>query len=219
MRPFDIDEARAELKNTTQNSGGGRKLSFFDRCAAYAALYMGARPSIVAEFFSLSETSVSFIAGCRNDTRAPFTNEIGTPSTDPNLTRDRSPSRKPRYQDVAAEFDRLGELEFIKTYYHSTYRDSIVALQNGPRKQPKPDPAARDCEGVHEIPGGDVWVTVRWIGGADDGGWAWSDCEANGDRGANSWTGRELFDRQEKFKPYRTSKAALDGAKEYWERD
>lgn len=107
------------------------KLTFRERCGAFAYLCMGARPSLVKEMFGLSRSSVSYLAGRvpskagvtitvdnpNYDSSAPaskpcFTETIG--ARDPGRPRD--PNRKLRYQDVVDECERLGEDEFCRVY-------------------------------------------------------------------------------------------------------
>ena len=55
----------------------GPKLTFLDRCAAFALLYQGIPQPIVAKLFGLSRASVSYIAGCVPiDNRQPVTIEL-----------------------------------------------------------------------------------------------------------------------------------------------
>ena len=117
--PFDPVADLRELARLAP-AGTGRKLSFDQKCAAYAALYNGVKLSIVAEVFNLSRTSVSNLAGCREDNRPQSTMTVGDyaetfPS--PSISKRAYKGRKPRYADIAAEFERLGEDEFTARYY------------------------------------------------------------------------------------------------------
>jgi hypothetical protein len=224
---FDMDKAAEELRAVKQPSRGGRKLRLAEQCAAFAALRHGARAAAVASVFNLSETTVSNLAGCIDDDRAPIADLDGG-LHDPNLTRGRDPERVQRYRAVAEEFNRLGEAEFKRRYYTPFFHELILAAQSKPRTPRHPPTADRyadDYQGVHEMPIGGVWIFVLWMDDADHAypktpGWSWSTCEANGSPTAHTvWTGQELFDPHKKFTPYRTSKAALEGAQKYWARD
>jgi hypothetical protein len=117
--PFD---ARAALDELTRLAPAvhGRKLNQTMQCAAYAALWNGMSNKIVAEVFNLSLTSVSNLAGCRNDLRTETIIEVGDYSEthpSPSLTKRKYRARKARYLAVAREWDRLGADEFIRFYF------------------------------------------------------------------------------------------------------
>jgi hypothetical protein len=117
--PFDPFAALAELRKIAP-SVKGRKLDLFRQCAAYAALWNGISPKIVAENFNLSLTSVSNLAGCREDKRTETTMTVGDYSEtfpNPSLTKRKYRARKARYIAVAREWERLGEQEFIRVYF------------------------------------------------------------------------------------------------------
>ena len=67
---FDAISEASELANTYP-SRAGRKLTFSQRCSAYAALFEGTSQVLVATAFRLSRPSISALANCRKDTRAP----------------------------------------------------------------------------------------------------------------------------------------------------
>jgi hypothetical protein len=213
---FDIDKAVATLRAAAPIQKSGRKLSFTGKCAAYGALHCGAKPYAVAAVFGLSETSISFLAGCRTDDRAPL-EDLDGGLHDLNLTRGRRGDRRPRYQDVATEFERLGEREFLRRYLTPSIYERIVAAQSQPKNTAhnfKPNPNADKLRGVHDF-GEGLWIRVEWI--PPDHGWAWCECEKDGDIENNRWKGRELDEPGKPFTPYRTSKDALDGAKKEYE--
>lgn len=131
---FDPQKAVRELAKLYP-AGQGRKLSFARLCGAYAALFNGVKVEVVAEAFYLSRTSVSNLAGCRNDLREATRIEVGPlaethPS--PSLTQRKYLNRKLRYQNVAREFDRLGEAEFLRLYYtrqiHAEIRNAAATM-------------------------------------------------------------------------------------------
>lgn len=102
----------------------GPKLTFEGRCQVYAALHGGAPQVVVAKAFDLSPTTVSNIASCRDDDRIPVVVEVfdgqrihSETHMSPHLKRKRDPDRRPRYPEVAAEFEGMGEEEFIRRYY------------------------------------------------------------------------------------------------------
>ena len=171
-----FDPLKALAKRAAASiDGTGRKLTLFDKCAAFACLYGGTKSSVVAKAFGLSSASVSYLAGCRPiDDRRPMTisfdvrqqatddkgyllvepapdNKESFPPaqrtpimvtktitetiTPTNLNMRRSSDRKPRYQDVAREFDRLGEEMFLRTYYTADIDARIERIE---RNRPKP---------------------------------------------------------------------------------
>ena len=202
---FDIDKASAELRAVAPPRRGGRKLTLASQCAAFAALRAGANFNSVAIVFDLSETTVSNLAGCIHDDRAPI-EDLDGGLHDINLTRGRAPDRTPRYRAVAQEFNRLGELEFKRRYYTPDIHERILAAQSKPkipRNRLLGNFYAAEFKGVNEMPIGGVWVTIGWMNEF----WGWADCSAKGGQ-QGPW-----------HTPYRTSKDALEGAKKYWARD
>ena len=138
---FDPLEALAK-RAAASIDGTGRKLTLFDKCAAFACLYGGTKSSVVAKAFGLSSASVSYLAGCRPiDDRKPVTITIddgqrlhSETHTPPNLNMRRSSDRKPRYQDVAREFDRLGEDHVPPHLLHRRYRRAHRTHRTKPPK-------------------------------------------------------------------------------------
>jgi hypothetical protein len=140
---FDaISEAR-ELANTYP-SRAGRKLTFSQRCSAYAALLEGTSQVLVATAFRLSRASISALANCRKDTRGPVTMELAGRTYkvgELNVTPRRRDGQR-RYQEVAQEFERLGYEPFMQTYFTP---DIKARIKEAARKRPVygvPDPGA-----------------------------------------------------------------------------
>ena len=122
--PIAPMEAMERIRNANRGGGAFRKLSFAERCGAFAALYAGARNAVVAKAFGLNPVTVSYLNGCLqqdpNPTRrtTKWTGEgdgeiVETPD-DHNAHRD--PRRRRRYEDVGMEFEALGEEEFASRY-------------------------------------------------------------------------------------------------------
>jgi hypothetical protein len=117
--PFDPRKSLAELRALAP-AGCGRKLSLDRQCAAYAALWNGIKLEVVMETFGLSRTSVSNLAGCRNDPRTETKMTVGDYSEtfpNPSLTARKHRDRRPHYPAVKREYERLGEDEFLRVYY------------------------------------------------------------------------------------------------------
>ena len=116
---FDPKRALDELRRLAP-ALAGRKLTLERQCAAYAALWNGVKPEMVAVNFRLSRTSVSNLAGCRNDIRTETIITVGDYSEtfpNPSLTQRKHRDRRPHYPAVKREFDRLGEQEFTRVYF------------------------------------------------------------------------------------------------------
>lgn len=117
-RPFHV-RAAEYLQKTYKPSHTAPKLLHEGKCEAYALLYNGTRPDVVARMFGISRSTVSYIAGCREDNRVATTFEtvpghfetLGGPKI-----KHRNVNRKPRYQEVADEFETLGEDAFLERY-------------------------------------------------------------------------------------------------------
>ena len=120
---WNVENAMAQLR--ASNTGGGRKMSFNDQCAAFAAMYGGAKNMVVARAFKISLTTASNISGCLEQDPTPWQREMvydqasktmveNTRPRDHN--RIRNPNRSRRYESVAREFEALGVDEFNRRY-------------------------------------------------------------------------------------------------------
>ena len=119
--PFKVAEKRKELYANWRITGP--KLSFEERCQAYALMHQGEPQSVICEAFHISRATASAIAGCRFDDRTPVTIEIEDgirthteTHLEPKLNHRRVDGHKPKYQEVAREFESLGYENFIRTY-------------------------------------------------------------------------------------------------------
>ena len=194
-------------------SRSGAKLTPEHRCQAYAALYQGIAQVLVATAFGLSRPSISALANCRKDTRGPVTMELpdynseGTPILRThivghlNITPLRRSERKPRYQDVAAEFDRLGETAFIQTYYTPQLK---ARIDNAAYKRPVygvPQPSANQYafENFGAFEAGD-WFRIDWRDG-----WFYAVCKPDG---SPRWNDELSYRGDNKDKPFPSSEAA-----------
>ena len=118
-RPFHVQAMEALLNHAPPRPHTAPKLTHEGRCQVYALLYLGQRPDVVSRLFGLSRATVSHLGGCRDDDRVATTFEmtpghfetLGGPNINP-----RQEGRRPRYQDVAREFESLGEDEFMRRY-------------------------------------------------------------------------------------------------------
>ena len=155
-------------------------------------------PYVVAESYELSRATVSQIGGCRDDERRPIIMEVGGHAETLhaiNITRRRTEDRKPRYQAVAREFDRLGEAEFLARYFTPAVRAKVGRVK--PRSRAY-DPTDTNHNGLcHD---GEGYVTINLIEGQ---GWAYFDCDENGE----NLSGPYLNDQQKYF---RTDRAAWE---------
>jgi hypothetical protein len=191
-KPFDARAAVRELALLAP-AHRGRKLTFARKCGAYAALYNGVANALVAEEFHLSRASVSALAGCRDDPRTATVINIGEYSEtfpSPSLTRRKRPDRKPRYQDVAAEFDRLGADRFLAAYFTPQLHRALIGRV---RAIAGADPNASQFAGVFRQNAGIPSmpeVIDRYLIAWHDGAWQYHSCEENGELAATSaWSG------------------------------
>lgn len=196
----------------------GRKLEFDQRCEAYAALYQGVAQVLVATAFGLSRQSISALTNCRRDTRRPVTMELpgytdeGTPIIrdyvvgDLNITKLRRPKayRKPRYQEVAAEFNRLGETAFIQAYYTPYLKARIdeAAKKRPVYGLPDPDADQYAFASIGAFEAGD-WFRIDWR----DEGWRYAVCKPDG---SPRWDDAFHYKGDDKEKPFQTSTAVFN---------
>lgn len=103
----------------------GRKLRFREQCAAFALLYGGTKPFIVARAFGVSGPTISYLGGCLEQDPTPWQRELvydrsehamieRTRARDHN--KGRNPNRIRHYEMVAREFEALGVQEFNNRY-------------------------------------------------------------------------------------------------------
>ena len=218
--PFDALKALAKRAAASKDDNA-RKLTLFDKCAAFACLYGGTRSAIVAKAFGLSSASVSYLAGCRPiDDRKPVTITIddgqrlhSETHTPPNLNMRRSADRKPRYQDVAREFDRLGEEMFLRTYYTADIDARIERIE---QKRPKPgddrtpfsfNPKADSHADLHNFGVNQFGVEecIRIVCDPKRG-WMYDGCNPDKSKLGEQWN----WTYDDNDKPFRTSKAAYE---------
>ena len=137
-----FDEMMSELKEG--EPWGGRKLTFAQKCGAFAALYGGARNMVVARAFDLSPVTVSKLAGCLESDPEPYRREYKVDAqtgeeVSYNIKRDhnrhRARNRALHYQDIAEEFYNLGRDEFTKKYYTTLTHARIVAAKESIRAE------------------------------------------------------------------------------------
>ena len=119
---------------------GARKLTFAEKCGAFAALYSGYRNQVVARAFGISVQATSKLSGCLEYDPDPYKREVVevvddqhrvelvervTPH-DHNAINNRNPNRHRHYQDVGREFEALGAEEFIRRYYTERIHKRII---------------------------------------------------------------------------------------------
>jgi hypothetical protein len=121
---------------------GARKLTFPEKCGAFAALYSGVRNQVVARAFDISIQATSNLSGCLEYDPDPYREEYATGERadgafhNPDLeapmrvlrdhNRNRNPNRHRHYQDVGREFEALGAEEFIRRYYNERTHKRII---------------------------------------------------------------------------------------------
>jgi hypothetical protein len=137
---WNVENAMAQLR--ASNTGGGRKMSFNDQCAAFAAMYGGAKNMVVARAFDISLTTASNISGCLEQDPTPWQREMiyrdgamveNIRPRDHNKIR--NPNRSRRYENVAREFEALGVDIFERI--RQAHREIRAERNPKPRGRPK----------------------------------------------------------------------------------
>lgn len=129
-KPFDayamMEKSRARWRRLFPQYDRAPKLTLAGRCQVYACYLMDTPQAVICRMFGLSRATVSYIEGCRDDNRKSEKLEIAgySETIGPRRNSDRRMiQRKERYKDVAEEFDRLGEKEFLQVYYPRTMEE------------------------------------------------------------------------------------------------
>jgi hypothetical protein len=155
---FDPRKAIAELVGA-EPTEKARRLTFYDQCSAFYALYNGARPKVVAAAFGVTKTTVSLIGGCLTTDPRPYRVELVQEYiTEPadytdargrqrqrhtrvptgrmvekrirdDMNQGRNPNRIQRYGRVAEEFHRLGEGAFAEKYYTNEVHTRLMRVK------------------------------------------------------------------------------------------
>ena len=117
-RPFHV-RMEEKYRGYFKPHDNAPRLEHAGKCEIYILLHIGTHPRVMARMFGISLATVSHIGGCRNDNRKPTTFEM-TPDHYETVggprIKHRNMNRKPRYQEVAEEFETLGEDEFKRKY-------------------------------------------------------------------------------------------------------
>lgn len=148
MSDFDpyekLDAMRAYWRqHYPRHFAGKRKLTLEGQCEVYACLYAGVPSFFIMHMFEISRSTVGYIAGCRDDDRKPTELEHDSGFIDPKTKlpiiyheyiggaaiKPHDPDRKQRYANVAAEFDRLGEAEFMRAYYNARVQRRLADVR------------------------------------------------------------------------------------------
>ena len=129
--------------------GGGRKLTFTEKCGAFAALYAGVSNKVVARAFGLAAQTVSKLSGCLDYDPDPYKLEVVEVADDRHrvevierkVRRDHNERRKPNrhlhYNDVAREFEALGPEEFERRYYTERVHKRVILAKEQLRAEAK----------------------------------------------------------------------------------
>lgn len=191
------------LLAASMTDSSGPKLSFVDRCSAYAALQMGIKQKVVLKAFGLSSAAVSMLANCGRN--------------------------KARYGEVRREFERLGDRAFAEQYYSDeiharVQRIKLDAEQIGDdRRLRGPSPNANkyafDYYGPVVLKSGEIF-RIDWIGA----GWFFVDVPdiagtwtPPSQGGTSRYRGEEINDETKPGelpgarRPFKTSSAAYNG--------
>ena len=107
-RPFH-ERAAENLRRMFPPHRQAPKLTHDGHCEVYACLYYQIPQYVVAKAFDLTPSTVSMIAACRQ--------------------RSQNINRKVRYAKVEAEFDSLGEAEFMRRYFTDRVQAKIMRVK------------------------------------------------------------------------------------------
>jgi hypothetical protein len=110
-RPFHVRMAE-NLQRMFPPHKQAPKLTHDGHCEVYACLYYQIPQYVVAKAFDLTPSTVSMIAACRQ-----------------GVTRSQNMNRKVRYAKVEAEFDSLGEAEFMRRYFTDRVQAKIMRVK------------------------------------------------------------------------------------------
>ena len=165
--PYDPRAAARALANSQINRAV-RKLSLYDQCAAFYALYNGVETRYVAKAFGISRTAASQIGGCLQTDPRPYTIELRpddqghmheTRIHHRDMNRHRMADRAQRYRRVAELFNEMGEQAFADKYFPEAVRerikDAIRAVDSTPARQGS-DPRANEGPDETTLPHGHV---------------------------------------------------------------
>lgn len=92
-----------------QGMSSGKRLSFSDQCAAFAALRAGYKQAHVRDAFGLSAASVSYLNNCHEA---------------------RKPGKQKHYPQIAREYERLGEQAFFDHYFTTDMWDRMRRIKH-----------------------------------------------------------------------------------------
>jgi hypothetical protein len=129
---FTLADLRAAIAEEGKHVAA-RKLRFSEQCGAFAALYGGAKPKVVALAFGVTAQTISCLSGCLESDPDPYRYEIDPKSdtatgrkVERDHDRNRSPNRIRHYPNVRREFEALGVEEFNRRYYNDRTVNRIV---------------------------------------------------------------------------------------------
>lgn len=134
-REWSVEGARKWSRHYQENAP--RRLPFETQCAIFAFAYDGVPNRYLARAFDVSPATVSNIAGCleqapdrwryKVDKKMDVTTDEREPL--PDFNRRRDPSRARRYENIAREFEALGEAEFYVRYLTKDHHKMVAAAR------------------------------------------------------------------------------------------
>ena len=160
--------AKDTLASLPQQSGP--QLSFHQRCAIFAAFKLGYRAPTIATAFNVSRQTANHIAGC-------------------------TVADSPRYRDVAAEFNALGERPFIDRYYTQDIGDKVDRAKRARLRKvdessvkgpdyTKTEKSSRRINVISTAPDRHWWIAWTQGDGHPNGeggpGWRFTHCNKDG---------------------------------------
>jgi hypothetical protein len=126
---------------------GARKLTFVEKCGAFAALYEGARNQVVARAFGISIQATSKLSGCLENDPDPYRSELTGDGEATRIlmdhNRNRKASRVRHYEEIGREFEALGREEFRRRYYTERVHKRIMLAKIEMARERTPDGARK----------------------------------------------------------------------------
>ena len=143
-RDWNLQDALRELR--ASNPGRSRKLTFRQQCEIFALMYGASQNGVVALAYGVTRATVSNISGCLEEDPTPVRTRLayepGGPVTEEPYVSDhnqrRNPNRTRHYEDVAREFEALGEYSFNERYL--TLEGGVPDFEQLPGRYRQPEP-------------------------------------------------------------------------------
>lgn len=198
LEEFNPKAALAQLLDGLPTPGRG--ISFNEKCAALCCLRGLTPRPVVMKAFGLTAATASYLANC---VELPALSSVIPPSeNDRPLVHPperRGPKKRvasTRYADVASEFERLGEDEFMRIYYTDEVHTRLMEAKHlGMGKERTANRKADKYAGLHQTSWGPYFIDWRDSKrNASKSGWLFIRATEEGqpDTKFSEWRGQEM---------------------------